>query len=142
MRLLCGVDEQVAAWVAAQIPHVGVDGFGPCKAIGIATDTDLVGGMVYHDYQQPFRTIQLSMAATHPMWARPSIVRGLLSYPFEQLDCYKVWTCTPIDGEAAIKTNLRVGFTKEATLAHQFGPKRHGVVCRMTRPDFNRLFSA
>jgi RimJ/RimL family protein N-acetyltransferase len=140
MQLVYGVDAEVAMWVASQIPHVGREGFGPCSAIGIETGGRLVGGMVYHDWQRDFATVQLSMAAVHPMWARRRIVKGLLAYPFYQLDCHKVWTATPIDGEAAIRTNLHVGFTKEAVLAHHFGPKRHAVICRLLKPKFQRLY--
>ena len=140
MRLLYGVDGEIAEWVALSIPHVGEDGFGPCSAIGIATNDKLVGGMVYHDYQPKCGTIQLSMAAIHPCWARPHIIKGLLEYPFEGLGVFKVWTATPLDGERAIQTNRRVGFTREATLAHHFGHKRHAVIMRMLKPDFYRRY--
>lgn len=140
MSLIYGADEYVSKWVAERIPHVTT--FGPCSAIGVASGDRLIAGMVYHDFQPDFGTIQLSMAADSPMWARPETCKGLLEYPFEQLDCFKVWTATPIDGEAALKVNLHVGFKKEAVLAHHFGRKRHGVVCRMLKPDYVRRFCA
>lgn len=139
MTLVLGHDEAVARWVADRIETVGSKGFGPCAAIGIATD-HLVAGMVYHDYQPDFGTVQLSMAATSPVWARRENIVALLDYPFNQLDCFKVWTLTPIDNERALKVNRHVGFTQEAVLAHQFGRKRHGIVMRMLRPDFTRLY--
>jgi RimJ/RimL family protein N-acetyltransferase len=99
-----------------------------------------MAGVVFHDYQPEFGTIQLSMAADNPMWARRENLRGLLSYPFEQLGVHKVWTATPHDNEAAIRVNLHIGFKKEATLAHHFGLKRHAIICRMLKPDYNRIF--
>ena len=96
--------------------------------------------MVYHDYQPDFGTIQASMAAATPMWARREIVAGLLGYPFLQLGCFKVWTATPIDNDAALKINRHVGFRQEAVLAHQFGRKRHAVIMRLTQPDFRRIY--
>lgn len=140
MNLIYGYDEVVAEWVAERIPHVGASGFGLCSAIGIATDTALIGGMVYHDYQEEFGTIQLSIATTSPMWARKEIIRDLLAYPFFQLDCFKVWAAVPADNEPAIKTNIHAGFTKEAVLAHQFGRKRHAVICRMLKTDFIKKY--
>lgn len=138
--LVLGLDREVAQWVAERIETVGDKGFGPCAAIGIAVDNHLVAGMVYHDYQPDFQTMQLSMAATSPVWAKRDNIAALLSYPFDQLDCFKVWTLTPIDNDRALKVNRHVGFTQEAVLAHQFGRKRHGVVMRLLKPDFHRLY--
>lgn len=139
-HLIFGFDHEIAQWVAERIPHMHGGNFGPCAAIGISSDGKLLGGLVYHDYQPELGTIQLSMAADNPMWARRKNIAGLLHYPFEQLGVYKVWTATPHDNEAALKVNLHIGFKREATLAHQFGRKRHAVICRMLRPDYDRLF--
>ena len=137
MNLVFGADQQVARWVADHIPDV--DDFGPCSAIGIETDR-LIAGMVYHDYQPRFGTVQISMAATTPIWARRDIITALLSYPFDQLDCFKVWTTTALDNERALKVNEHVGFKREAVLAHQFGHKRHAVIMRMLKPDYLKRY--
>jgi len=142
VNLIYGHDADVANWVAAHIPDVGDRGFGgPVAAIGVGNDR-LIAGMVYHDYQEQFGTIQLSMAAVSPMWARRSIIFGLLAYPFYQLNCFKVWTATAFDNEKALKVNRHVGFTQEAVLAHQFGFKRHAVIMRMLKPDFIKNYGA
>lgn len=140
MRLLFGHSEQVAAWVADHIPDVGQDGFSsPVAAIGVATD-HLVAGVCYHDFQPKFGTIQLSMAATSPIWARGPIIHALLAYPFDQLGCFKLWTATALENVKALKVNEHVGFKREAILAHQFGHKRHAVIMRLLRPDYVRMF--
>jgi RimJ/RimL family protein N-acetyltransferase len=139
-QLAFGFDDQIAAWVAERIPHVRGGSFGLCTAIGVVSNGKLLAGIVYHDFQPDHRTIQLSMAADSPMWARKSVIAGLLHYPFEQLGVYKIWTGTPIENEAALKVNYHIGFKREAILAHQFGPKRHGVVCRMLEPDYTRIY--
>jgi RimJ/RimL family protein N-acetyltransferase len=136
--LLIGCDEQVARWVVERIPHV--DDFGPSVGIGVVNEGRMLAGIVYHDYQPENQTIQLSMAAASPMWARRPIIAGLLKYPFEQLGVYKVWTGTPADNEKALKVNKHIGFKQEAILAHHFGPKRHGIVCRMLAPDYYRIY--
>lgn len=136
--LLIGFDKQVADWVVERIPHV--DDFGPCVGIGVVNGAKMLAGVVYHDYQPDNRTIQLSMAADSPMWARRKIIAGLLQYPFEQLKVFKVWTGTPADNERALKVNKHIGFKQEAILAHHFGPKRHGIVCRMLEPDYFRIY--
>ncbi len=137
-ELLIGFDEQIARWTAERIPHVS--DFGPCTAIGVTRGPLLLAGVVYHDYQPDAETIQLSMASASPMWAKRSIIGGLLRYPFEQLGVFKVWTATPIDNVRAIKTNEHIGFKREATLAHHFGRKRHAVICRILAPDYFRLY--
>lgn len=133
-------DPRISEWVGLNIPHVGGDNFGPCTGLGVVESARLIAGVVYHDYQKDFGTIQLSMAAISPMWARRETIRGLLEYPFEQLGCHLVWTATPIDNAKAIKVNEHIGFRREATLADRFGPKRHAVICRMKRHEFRRLY--
>ena len=140
VKLIYGHDAETAKWVGMRIPHVGERGFdGPAAAIGVGS-TSLIAGCVYHDDQGQFGTIQLSMAAISPMWARRHIIHGLLSYPFDQLGCFKVWTATAFDNEKALKVNRHVGFTQEAVLAHQFGYKRHAVIMRMLKPDFIKKY--
>lgn len=139
-ELLYGLDEEIAAWVAERAPHIGVKGFGPSVAIGVVSGTRLLAGVVYHDYQPEFGTIQLSMAADSPMWARRKTIGGLLAYPFYQLGVHKVWTATPHDNERALKVNEHIGFRQEAILAHQFGRNRHAVIRRMLKPDYDRIY--
>lgn len=137
-RLIFGYDNEVAEWVASRIPHVD-NGFGPCTAIGVANGK-MLAGIVYHDYQPSLETIQLSMAADSPLWARKTTISALLHYPFRQLKVFKVWTATPIDNTTALRVNEHIGFKREAVLAHHFGRKRHCVVSRMLEPDYARLF--
>ena len=139
--LIYGEDDTVKQWVAHLIPHM-VNGFGSCTAIGYTSGDRLIAGFVYHDYHAAFGTIQLSMAAISPMWAKREVIAEVLQYPFEQLKVYKVFTVMPVDNTKAIKVNAHIGFIQEAILAHQFGRKRHATMMRMLRPDYNRLFGA
>lgn len=135
-----GHSDDVAAWVADNIPHVSGGDFGPCAAIGIVNGDHIVAGVVYHDYQEKFGTIQLSMAAISPIWARKAIIADLLAYPFFQLDCYRVFTATPIDNTMATRVNEHIGFKREAVINSMFGKGRHGVIMRLLEPDFKRLY--
>ena len=136
--LLYGHDDKIAEWTAGLIPHV--DEFEHYIGIGYLSNDRLIAGFIFNDYHSEFGTIQLSMAALSPMWARKEVIAEGLRYPFEQLGCYKVFTATPADNENAIKVNAHIGFRKEAILAHQFGKKRNCVMMRMLLPDYNRLF--
>lgn len=139
--LIYGHDAEIAGWVEDRIPHMFGNGFGPCSVLGVASNTgDLMAGVVFHDYQEELGTIQLSMAARNPMWARRSTIKDLLEYPFRQLGVYKVWTATPHLNEKALRVNKNIGFKAEATLAHHFGKNKHCVVSRMLLPDYNRIY--
>lgn len=138
--LLCGRDAEVSEWVAQRIPWVTSSGFDQCTTIGVVSGTGLIAGVVYHDYHHDHETIQLSMAAESPMWARRENLRALLAYPFVQLGVFKVWIATPHDHAHGIKTFEHIGFKREAILAHHFGRKKHAWIGRMLQPDFTRIF--
>ena len=138
IALLYGADAEVAEWTANLIPHV--EDFGPCIAIGVQSRGRLIAGVVYNEFNPRYGIIQLSMAAVSPMWARKEIIAELLHYPFEQLGVYKVFTAIPADNAMAIKVNSHVGLKREAVLAHHFGKKRHAVIMRILRPDYDRLY--
>lgn len=138
--LLHGEDKMVAEWVAKRIDFAPTVDFGPCAAIGVVKNNRILAGVVYHDLQLDFDTIQLSMAADSPLWARRSLIAGLLSYPFKQLKVYKAWIATPLASEHALRTFYKIGFKREAVLAHHFGPKNHCVMARMLAPEFDNLY--
>lgn len=139
--LVFGHDAEIAGWVGSRIPHMHGGGFGPCSTLGVASDLGrLMAGVVFHDYQKDLGTIQLSMAADNPMWARRDTIKQLLSYPFRQLGVYKVWTASPHDNIKALCVNKKIGFKAEATLGHHFGKNRHCVINRMLLPDYNRIY--
>tara|TARA_R100001377_G_C3191509_1_gene110813 strand:- start:1191 stop:1631 length:441 start_codon:yes stop_codon:yes gene_type:complete len=136
--LMYGHDERIAEWVSNHIPHV-YEGFEKYIGIGYIVKEKIVAGFIFNDYHAHFGTIQLSMAATSPVWAKKNTIKEILRYPFEQLKCYKIFTTTPADNIKALKVNEHIGFKQEAILAHQFGKKRHAVVMRMLLPDYNKF---
>lgn len=136
MRLLFGHDQIVSEWVRQRIPAMPRD-FGPSSAIGVTDESGQpLAGVVFHDYQETFRTIQLSAAADSPRWATRHIVGTILRYPFIQLGVNKVWTATQHTNRRALKFNEGVGFIREGTLKDHFGPGIHAVICRMLAPDY------
>jgi RimJ/RimL family protein N-acetyltransferase len=140
VRLLFGHDQIIADWVARNIPHMAT-GFGPATAIGVVDQRDQpMAGVVFHDYQPAYGTIQLSAAAISPRWATKRLVSDILRYPFGQLGVHKVWTATQHENARALKFNEGVGFTREATLRDHFGPGVHAVICRMLMKDYRRIY--
>lgn len=136
--ILYGEDALVAEWTASHIPQINF--FTNFVAIGVVSGDKLIAGIVYHEYLPQFKTIQVSMAAVSPMWARKKNIKELLAYPFIRLGCFKVWSLIPVDNDMSIRVNKHIGFKREAILAHQFGKKKHAVVSRLLLPDYRRLY--
>lgn len=140
MSLIFGQDEKVAAWVARHIPHVGDAGFGPCRAIGVAAriggEPRFVAGCVFHNYIADYGVCEISFAAVWPGWATKPAIRGLLSVPFDQYTCRKVYLQIPADNAPALRFCAGIGFKREATLRHHYAPGRHGVVMSLMRDEW------
>lgn len=138
-RLVYDRGPEVVAWVADRL-FGGGETFGQHTAIGFERDGVLLAGFVFNEYIPDYRTIQIQMAADSPTWARRRTIREILAYPFFQLGVFKVWCAVRSGNAHGLKTFGHVGFKREATLAHHYGPKQHAVICRMFRPDFDRLY--
>lgn len=138
--LVAGADRAVTDWVIERIPESDPSSFWPCTTIGVVSGGRLIAGVVYHDWKPRYGTIELSMAADSPLWAKRPVIKSLLAYPFEQLGANKAFVVMPLDNERILKTVEHIGFTREAVLAHQLGPKRHAVVSRMLKADYVRLY--
>lgn len=106
--LVFGRDRDVAAWVGQRI---GVFDFGPCSAIGVVRGGHMVAGAVFHQYRHP--AIEMSFASTTPRWASKDAVRGILRYPFVQLNCRRLTAITPEENLDAQKALVRLGFRLE-----------------------------
>lgn len=141
MKIIHGHSEQLALIASKMLPDiVGDAGFGPCQALGVASDDGLEAVCVYHEYQPKFKTCGISFAAFSPRWSQRGIIRALLSVPFKQYGVKKLWCSTTIDNKRCQRFVKGIGFKQEAILVHQFGKGRHAVLFRMMDGDFNRLY--
>lgn len=86
--LVRGADDTVAAWVALQldIRH----GFGPLKAIGVADDTGLIGGVVFCNWDPDAGVIEMVAAATDPRWLSREVIKTMFGYAFDRAGCQLV----------------------------------------------------
>ena len=137
MRLRYGDDAVVAAWVAARIEHVqtGAD-FGPCKAIGVENSRgELIGGVVYHNYMPSVGNIELSFASSGSKWLTRSLICGLLSYPFDQLQCQRVTGVTPRRATSARRFLDQFGFKREGCVRRGFGTD-HAIISGLLREEW------
>lgn len=124
-------------WIVDRIPHVH-GSFGPCVTAGVVRSGRLVAGVAFHDWQPSCLTLQLSMAADTALWASRDVLAGLTRYAFVTCGANKLWTAIPHDEARTIRFNRGVGLKHEGTLRQHFGPKRHAVICSMTRAEWQR----
>lgn len=111
MKLLCGHDQTVAAWVAARIPEVAAKGFGlPYTAMGVIDrDGALVGGFVFNNYTGP--SIQMSLAGRGAI--QRSCWAGVADYVFDQLGCVRLGVTLRADAGDVAALAERLGFVYE-----------------------------
>jgi RimJ/RimL family protein N-acetyltransferase len=123
MHLVLGQDRDVAAWVAARIPHMGPGAdFGPCAAIGVADHAGRpLGGVVFSGFQPACRSIEVSFAADTARWLTAPLIGRILSYPFVQLGCQRVTAVTPRRAARARDFLDRFGFKREGAVRKGFG---------------------
>lgn len=134
----------LAKWAAQFMPLVDETPdypFGPCQCVAVAREgeRDPLAVVVLHDWQPLYKTLQISMAARSPMWARPSIIGEILAIPFEKYGLRKVYTMIPSTSARVIKFNEHLGFRREAMLSEHFAPKVHAAVMGMKRRDYDAM---
>lgn len=123
MKLLFGADQEVAGWVASHIPTMMGENFGPCSAIGVASETGQpIAGVVYHNHFPQYRNIELSVAAVSPKWLTRPIITSLLRYPFVQLGVRRLTVVTPADRQTSVWRFLtKFGFQREGLIRKGLG---------------------
>lgn len=120
MKLILGRDADITAWVAKQLGQNPDDEFGPCRAIGMELDGQIIGGVVYSHYREQTRDIQLSIAATSPKWATRGTIAALLAYPFVTLQCNRATVVVRKRNRRSRKLAEGLGFRLEGTLRQGF----------------------
>ena len=103
LRYLYGQDQLVARFVAQMIPRLGGRGFGPCRAIGICKDDDLIAGIVWHEMSPSSQAMSMSGAALPGhLWITPASLR-LLAYPFMDCGCQMVVNQVPASDQRQLR---------------------------------------
>ncbi|MGI8397803.1 N-acetyltransferase [Agrobacterium deltaense] len=71
-------------WIADLIwPGKGRD-FGNCQAMAICEDGELIGGMVWHNYEPEAGVIEISGAATSSKWLTRKTLAAMFGIPFKE----------------------------------------------------------
>jgi RimJ/RimL family protein N-acetyltransferase len=137
MKLLFGCSELIAAWVRARIPFMDPDGFGPCQSIGVVDSAGrIAGGVVFHGWSHHYRSLEVSCAADTAKWLSRGIIRGILSYPFNQLNVHRLSSITRPDDTRTRHVLEALGFTYEGTGRGVFGPDIDGASYALIEHDW------
>jgi RimJ/RimL family protein N-acetyltransferase len=134
--LLYGHDAAVASFVSQLLFH-DERGFGNCRAIGVVdADGKLIGGVVYHNWQQAAGTIELSSAATTPRWLNRIVLDAIFRYPFETAGCQMA-----IMRVSARNTHLHRQFSalalRRQIIPRLYGRDVDGILYTMTDNDWS-----
>lgn len=106
--ILYGRSQYVAAWAGERL---GIADWGPCQAIGVLRDMELVAAAVFNNYRHP--NIEISFVVSSPRWATPLAVRSILQYPFDQLGVKRLTSVTEATNQRARAFLSRLGFREE-----------------------------
>lgn len=88
IELIYGLDEQVARWVAAQMPgfeHGFAGNFA--GAIGVYENGRVIGGTVFHNLYESTGVVEMTSAAISPRWLSPKMIRAIFDHAFDRLGC-------------------------------------------------------
>jgi len=144
--LIFDEDEALSTWAASRISPLP-DGFGPCRAIGIATApkvdpaSKLLAVVVYHGFSKGCRFCEVSIAAISPRWSQRGVIRAALSVPFEQYGCRKVYGTILSTNKRACKLIKGLGFKGPAVLRHHFAQGQHAALYDMTQSEYRAKWS-
>jgi RimJ/RimL family protein N-acetyltransferase len=107
-----GFDDVVVQFVASLIPQVRERGFSRAsKAIGVVSADQLIGGIVYHNWNPEAGIIEMSVAALPGCrWLSRETVRRMFEYPFQQLNCQMVINIMDAENEPLLRQCASLGF--------------------------------
>jgi RimJ/RimL family protein N-acetyltransferase len=141
--LLVGQDEAVAQFIADLAPIERPAWPKHRHAFGVLRgDGRLIAGVVFATDRPEFSSWEMSAAAlcSHPFSIE--IVNALGAFAFRQLSAYRIWARTSTDNKRARALLKGLGFTEEGVNACHYGARRHAVVARLLKPEWEKRVAA
>lgn len=120
MRLVWGLDQQVAEYVAAQFPIVAErGGFKVVRAVGIANEAgNLVGGIVMTDFRG--HDAELNIFSETPYALTANMLRELCSWAFEGQGMKRLTASISKKNKRSRRFVQGLGFRLEGTKRYGF----------------------
>ena len=111
-KAIYGQDFFISKWVGLRIDEAD---FGPCKAIGLEEDGNLIAGVVYNLYNGPSICMHVA-AVPGKRWMTKDYLYRCFAYPFEQLNCNRVTGLVKADNTEARRFDEHLGFVQEGII--------------------------
>ena len=128
-------DKELSLWVGQRLGLDGpVRGVDP-TAIGVVREGRIVAAALFSNFQWP--AIEITFVTSTPRWASKMAIRGILSYPFVQLNCKRVTAITEKCNRPARVFLERLGFSLEGIHPDAF-PSGDGISYGLLRSDAER----
>lgn len=138
--LLWGHDQVVADFVARLAPierPVWHPGF---RSIGILReDGALIAGVVFSSNRQDFGAWEVSGASIYSCACSIEMANSIYRFAFQQLPkINRIEARTAADNRRARAMLKGLGFTEEGVNADYYGPRRHAVMARLLKAEWER----
>lgn len=136
LSIVGGQREAVALWM---LPHLGdvVELPGGYEAIGVARGGRLVGGCLYSNYVPCHGgggNIQI-WAVGETGWVSRRVIRVMLGYPFDQLQCHRITALAKKSNRASRALLEGLGFVVEGKIRRGFDMRNDMMVYGLLRAE-------
>lgn len=85
-------------------------GFGNCKTMGVFDDDDILGVIVFHNWNPEAGVIEISAAADSPRWLNRWVLDRIFGYAFDDVGCQLVVARISEHNQATQRIFTRYGF--------------------------------
>ena len=96
---------------------LGIDIHPPCLPFGIYRDGELIGGVVFNEYNGA--NIEVTVYA--PVGMKRNCIRQVMHYVFKDLKCTRLSARTKKSNAPVRKMLIKLGFVYEGTMHHYYG---------------------
>jgi len=128
-----GEDAQVIAkWVGKHIPG-GERGFGPCLAAAVFEDGQIIGGIIYHNYDPESQVIELSGAGKD--WLGREYLHAVYDYIFNVAGCQMTVMRIAENNVRMRRIAERFGYAKHF-IPRLRGPDEGEFIMTLTKEDW------
>ncbi len=132
-----GHDEAIAQFVAQMIPAARGRDFGPCAAIGVVRDGQLVAGIVYSGYRPDAGVVEITTAALpRSRWLTLETIRRIHEYPFDQLGCQMTMLHVAADDAGKLRQMAGLGYAF-IRLPRMYGRDADCILCLLTQEQWD-----
>lgn len=74
----------------SQICFGHADGFEKFSSMAVIEDGELIGGTVFHNWDEGSGVMELSSAAESSRWLMPKAIQAMMAFPFDMMGCQMV----------------------------------------------------